>query len=385
MGSIYLIRNNVNGKSYVGKTVRDAEKTRIYMHLNGYGGAKLLARAIKKYGKENFSWEIIHDGILPNLLDSLEIETIEKYNTMSPNGYNLTTGGEGAIPSPETRRKISEANKGKKGYWKDKKRSVETKAKMAVSRLHPDRKKAYAYYAALPASLSLKEKRGRMRLEFPNVDRHTIWRWLKEWQPEQLHLADIATADEKHISQQKKTEKIQEAAYYFAFVSKDVTEIAAHFNVSEKTVRRWSETQVWRKALIDCGQTPCNSFRVQPTRQFPREKIREVAYYFATVTRDSAKIAEHFNMRMRTLQVWSKTEHWTQALKDYGYTGVPILEQQPKRDVLRDSGVQYQKAYTAYCDARAAGNPKHKLPRLTEQITGISRDTVRRWAKRFDW
>ena len=72
MGSIYLIRNNVNGKSYVGKTVRDAEKTPFfYMHLNGYGGAKLLARAIKKYGKENFSWEIIHDGILPNLLDSL--------------------------------------------------------------------------------------------------------------------------------------------------------------------------------------------------------------------------------------------------------------------------------------------------------------------------
>ena len=48
MGSIYLIRNNVNGKSYVGKAVGDPEKTRIYMHLNGHGNARLLARAIKK-------------------------------------------------------------------------------------------------------------------------------------------------------------------------------------------------------------------------------------------------------------------------------------------------------------------------------------------------
>lgn len=385
MGSIYLIRNNVNGKSYVGKAVGDPEKTRIYMHLNGHGNARLLARAIKKYGKENFSWEIIHDGIGPNLLDSLEIETIEKYNTMSPNGYNLTSGGEGGIPSLETRRKISKANKGKDGYWKGKKRSAETKAKMASSSLHPDREKAYVYYTTLPASLTLKEIRRQMRAEFPNVDRHTIWRWLKGWQPEQLHLADLTPADQKRTLEEKKAERIQDAAYYFAFVSKDATEIAAHFNVSEKTVRRWSETGVWRKALINCGQIPCNSFRVQPTRQFPREKIREVAHYFATVTRDSRKIAEHFNIRMQTLRIWATTEHWTQALKDYGYTGVPILEQQPTRDVFRDSGIQYQKAHAAYCKSRAAGNPKHKLPRLTEQITGISRDTVRRWAKRFGW
>ena len=37
MGSIYKITNTVNGKAYIGKTIRDAVKTRIRDHLNGYG------------------------------------------------------------------------------------------------------------------------------------------------------------------------------------------------------------------------------------------------------------------------------------------------------------------------------------------------------------
>ena len=35
MGSIYKITNTVNGKSYIGKTIQDAEKTRIRDHLRG--------------------------------------------------------------------------------------------------------------------------------------------------------------------------------------------------------------------------------------------------------------------------------------------------------------------------------------------------------------
>ena len=95
MGSVYLICNNTNKKAYIGQTSRDVLTTRIMPHFNGYGGAKLLDRAIKKHGKENFSWKILCDGIIPELLDSFEIQAIKKYNTMSPNGYNLTPGGNG--------------------------------------------------------------------------------------------------------------------------------------------------------------------------------------------------------------------------------------------------------------------------------------------------
>ena len=108
MGSIYKITNTANGKSYIGQTIQDAVKTRIRYHLAGYGN-QLVKRAIEKYGQDAFTYKILHDGIIPEFLDMLEIEAIAKFNTLSPHGYNLTTGGGGGFPSDETRQKHLEA------------------------------------------------------------------------------------------------------------------------------------------------------------------------------------------------------------------------------------------------------------------------------------
>ena len=108
MGSIYKITNTVNGKSYIGQTIQDAVKTRIRYHFAGRGN-QLVKRAIEKYGQDAFTYEILYDGIIPDFLDILEIEAIAKFNTLSPHGYNLTTGGEGGSPSDETRQKHLEA------------------------------------------------------------------------------------------------------------------------------------------------------------------------------------------------------------------------------------------------------------------------------------
>ena len=136
MGSIYKITNTINGKVYVGQTINDAYKTRIRDHLNGtQHGSRLVKHAIEKYGQDVFTVEILHDGIIPEFLNTLEIEAIAKFNTVAPNGYNLDTGGNGVgSPSGETRRKLSEANKGKK-------RSEETKQKISASKTgenHPN-------------------------------------------------------------------------------------------------------------------------------------------------------------------------------------------------------------------------------------------------------
>ena len=92
MGSIYKITNTVNGKSYIGQTIYNAEKARINNHLNG-NGSRLIKHAVEKYGKDVFGFEILHDGIIREFLDTLEIEAIAKFNTVAPNGYNLDTGG----------------------------------------------------------------------------------------------------------------------------------------------------------------------------------------------------------------------------------------------------------------------------------------------------
>ena len=100
--------------SYIGKTIHDPEKGRIHSHLNGKAPeSRALCNAIKKYGKNAFTYKILHKDIIPELLDIFEIEAIKSQNTLVPNGYNLTTGGEGGSPSEETRKKMSLANRGK--------------------------------------------------------------------------------------------------------------------------------------------------------------------------------------------------------------------------------------------------------------------------------
>ena len=138
MGCIYLIRNLKNNKCYIGQTIHDAEKTRIRDHLRGKG-SQSVRDAIEKYGQEAFTYEILHDGIIPEFLDDYEREAIAKFNTVSPNGYNLTDGG--GSPSKETRRKMSEAhkgrpawNKGKPAWNKGKSPSEETRRKISKAR-----------------------------------------------------------------------------------------------------------------------------------------------------------------------------------------------------------------------------------------------------------
>ena len=114
MGSIYKITNTLNGKAYIGQTIHDAEKTRIRQHFSGHGN-KYIKEAIEEYGIDVFTFEILHDGIIPELLKSFEKEAIAKFNCVHPNGYNENRGGSGVCShSEEARRKISKNNPAKR-------------------------------------------------------------------------------------------------------------------------------------------------------------------------------------------------------------------------------------------------------------------------------
>ena len=107
MGMIYISHTNtVNGKSYIGQTVYDAIEFRIVHHLKGKGN-KPIKNAVKKYGEDVFTYEILQDGVIPEFLDVYEIQAIKNHNTIAPHGYtHLTYGGEGGILLIETRKKI---------------------------------------------------------------------------------------------------------------------------------------------------------------------------------------------------------------------------------------------------------------------------------------
>ena len=61
------------------------------------------------------------------------------------------------------------------------------------------------------------------------------------------------------------------AASYFARESRNLTEIAATFDVSERTVRRWSQEAAWDEALDVWGYNDDRSFEVKPKRDAQRD------------------------------------------------------------------------------------------------------------------
>lgn len=130
-GVIYLITNTLNGKMCVGQT-RQKLSRRITGHKSSrkkYG----IDAAIKKYGWENFTVEVLETCPV-EMLNEREIFWIAKLNSKVPNGYNLTDGGDGGSnPSEETRAKMSAAKKGRPAYNKGQKMSEEQKAKISAN------------------------------------------------------------------------------------------------------------------------------------------------------------------------------------------------------------------------------------------------------------
>lgn len=92
MEYIYVIKNKINGKCYVGKT-KNPDK-RLYEHKRLVGKKRhKLYDAIQHYGWDNFDF-IILDQTTPEKINDLEILYIKKYNTILE-GYNYTIGGDG--------------------------------------------------------------------------------------------------------------------------------------------------------------------------------------------------------------------------------------------------------------------------------------------------
>lgn len=124
LAGIYIIKNNVNGKCYIGQSVK--LRSRLKDHMRNAKNGKLdlpIYRAINKYGFHNFTVDILESFIPdPNIsnleliqtLDKLEIEYIEKYNAYTE-GYNCTKGGDfgvlGLKMTEEQKKKVSENSK----------------------------------------------------------------------------------------------------------------------------------------------------------------------------------------------------------------------------------------------------------------------------------
>ena len=132
VGQVYSLKGKANpqkrwkkdGKGYA--PGRNGQPTKFY-------------KAICKYGWDNFTHKVLFavecetPEELVFWLDEWEKYYIEKYDSFR-NGYNSTTGGSSGVRGEETKRKLSEAHKGKPSPHKGKPKSEETRHKMSEAK-----------------------------------------------------------------------------------------------------------------------------------------------------------------------------------------------------------------------------------------------------------
>ena len=119
-GFVYCTTNNINGRKYIGQHKIGQHNDDRYL-----GSGLFFRQALKKYGRENFTREILGYASSKEELDQLEDDTIRKYDAVNSNEYyNISTGAYGHSQTSETRQQISQTLTGYK-------RSEETKKKMS--------------------------------------------------------------------------------------------------------------------------------------------------------------------------------------------------------------------------------------------------------------
>jgi group I intron endonuclease len=129
MGTIYILENKINGKCYVGQTIHSFNQ-RFRQHQNSNYA---IGNALRKYGVDNFN-KILIEGILEDKMDELEIEYIQKYNSIFPNGYNFETGWhKNKHACEETKKRLSEVNTGKHHSLETRKKQSEIKKGKHIS------------------------------------------------------------------------------------------------------------------------------------------------------------------------------------------------------------------------------------------------------------
>ena len=124
MIGIYKITNKLNGKVYIGQSINIEKRWRQHISDPGYD----IHNAIKKYGKENFSFEVLLE-CPADMLDVWETDMINLYDCVTPKGYNIVPYGKGTsqkcremcskrmkennpMKNPETAKRVAEKLKG---------------------------------------------------------------------------------------------------------------------------------------------------------------------------------------------------------------------------------------------------------------------------------
>ena len=323
VSGIYMITCLITGKSYIGKT-EGYIKTRVMVHLNGKSPkCRRLYRSIKKHGKENFTWEVLHESVIPELLSAFEMEAIRIHKTKVPHGYNLTDGGETGHQSEETVRKRTETLRANPPML-GKKHSEESKQKMSESRTGLKRTKEQR--RNLSQSLMGHEVSNETRAKIGDANRGRKWsdearkacseRTSGEGNPRFGATPSKETCQKISDAQQKKVEPIRQLFYSLPF-DMPLREKRKHLydafpDAKRETIQNW----VLRWLRLPClpNGEPNPLYDISDTTTLPeKEPAREFFFFLPSDMNIKEKRQSLYtkfpNVKQSTIAEWIRK--WT--------------------------------------------------------------------------
>jgi len=110
MYCVYCFTNKTNNKKYVGITSNMEQRYK--QHKTARNRCPVFSNAIKKYGFETFDFIVLEENLTQEDAKLLEKKFIKEFNSIVPNGYNRTEGGDSSVKhTKKTIEKIIEKNR----------------------------------------------------------------------------------------------------------------------------------------------------------------------------------------------------------------------------------------------------------------------------------
>jgi len=109
---IYKFTHKETGRCYIGQTIQDPNRRRLEHIADSRHTPKTyhFHNALKKYGIDTFTFEVIAEATSLTELNLLEEKYVDQYDAIN-NGFNIRQAGGNKLHSTESKQRMSEAQK----------------------------------------------------------------------------------------------------------------------------------------------------------------------------------------------------------------------------------------------------------------------------------